>query len=178
MSLLLENLRIKFSPENILDMLKDIWYTIKKLPKFIVKVFQYAKVLWRDCDYDYASILILLKYKIQRTREHIIKHDIIADAPIIAKQMRYAEFLIQRILDDDYLLDLQQQHDEKWGVTISHFDESNRFHIVKEKSTTPELQKQERSEQMVIYDAQENVRQKDLDRLFRHLRRYIQRWWD
>lgn len=184
MKLFLENLRLKLDPENLKDVLWSVKRFLKKTGRFFVKIVRYSKILWNDEDYDHAYILKLLQHKIKLTREHITQHGIVQDAPIIAKQMRYAEFLIQRLLDDNYREDLQNAHNNKWGDIIQYCDPPEpgksyrKYHVIRKNATTPELEAQERSEQMTIYDAQENTRQKDFDRLFRHLRLYIQRWWD
>jgi len=168
--------------------LKDLWFNtisfFKNLYGFATKLFQYGRLLWKDRDFDYSYILILLQYKLKRTREHIVEHDLVESAPKIGKQIGHAELLIQRIMDDDYCGELQAAHDLKWGNVIQYFDPKKdgeryyRYHVIRANATTPELEEQERTEQMAVYNAQHQAREKDLDRLFKHIRKYLQGWWD
>jgi hypothetical protein len=171
-----------------MEYLSDKWFDFtrpfRNTYHFVIKLFQYAKVLWSDRDFDYAHILILLQYKLKRTREHIVEHDMVESAQKTGKQIKHAELLIQRILEDDYCKELQIAHDTKWGEVIQYFDPKKdgeryyRYHVIRANATTPELEEQERQEQMAVYDAQHQAREKDLDRLFRHIRKYLQGWWD
>ena len=119
---------------------------IKKIVRFVGKVFAYLPVLWRDEDYDYGHILSLLKYKLKRTRLHILKHNIILDAKEVAAQITYAETLIQRLQDDNYLPELEEAHTEKWGEWV--FDNTDDFPSgrCRENVFTPELDKEQRQE--------------------------------
>ena len=171
-----------------MEYLSDKWFNLtrpfRNTYHFIIKLFQYAKLLWSDRDFDFVHILILLQDKLKRTREHIVEHDIIKSSKIIGKQINYSEFLIQRILDDDYCKELQTAHNVKWGDITQYFDPKEegtnyyRYHVVRANATTPELEEQERAEQMAVYNAQHMAKEKDLDRLFKHIRKYLQGWWD
>ena len=157
---------------------------IKRIVRFVGKVFAYLPVLWRDEDYDYAHILSLLQYKLKRTRLHILKHDIILDAQEVADQITHAETLIQRLQDDDYLPELEKAHTEKYGEQINTSRQSANnpdcdiwtYH--RAKATTPELHEQERKEQQEIWRLVEEAREKDWNELFLFLRDNVRNWWD
>ena len=151
---------------------------IKKVVRFIGKVFAYLPVLWRDEDYDYGHILSLLKYKLKRTRQHILKHDIIADAQEVADQISYAENLIQRLQDDDYLPELEKAHTEKWGDWVLEDNDAYPLGRCRENVFTPELDKQQRQEQQEIWRLIEETREKDWNELWEHLNKNMRSFWD
>lgn len=43
-----------------------------------------------------------MRHQIRRTREHIESHNLIANAPRYARQMRIAEVLLSRLIDEPY----------------------------------------------------------------------------
>ncbi len=145
---------------------------------------QYLPVLWRDRDYDYYHILALLKYKLERTRKHIVGHQIIEDADLVGEQIAHAEELLRRIMNDDYCKEEQEAHEVKWGEAVDLSKPSEEYpghyewDMSRANATTPELKEQESNEQLEIYNRQSLARQLDLDELFIHLRKHIERWWD
>jgi len=150
-----------------------------------VKSAQYAKLLWNDYDWDYAYIFNLLQYKLKRTRKRIVANNLILRSEEVAAQIKHAEDLIEKWREDEFCKDLYDAHDEKWGemVDLSKPVEHNgsRYHIwdmSREKATTPELKDQEKKEWMAIHQKADEAKEKNLDELFAHMRKYIQGWWD
>lgn len=151
----------------------------KKLFRWIIKSIQYSMFLWQigDEDYDYCFILEVLNYKIKRTRLHILKHNIISDAQIVANQMKEVEDLIDAYLDDDFLPKMQEAFEEKWG----EFTEKGFFavfHMKRKNAITPELRAQAKQEQRDIYKAQNNKREEVWNKIFSLLNENLRNWWD
>jgi Zn-finger nucleic acid-binding protein len=65
------------------------------------RLAEWAKFLKDDGDFDYSCILSVLSYKLKRTREHIIEHDIVADAAKIGEQILVVEEMINKVIDDN-----------------------------------------------------------------------------
>jgi len=156
---------------------KTFWWLIKSI--------QYSIFLWGDFDWDYAYILLLLQYKLKRTREHILDDNIILRSEEVAAQIKHAEDLIQNWRDDNWCEDLQEAHDKKWGERVNLSEPVDvggqtlfSWEMSREKATTPELKDQEKKEQRAIYDKQNEAKQKNIDELFSHLHEHIQEWWD
>ena len=174
--------------ENATEKLKDLWKKVSSffndVVDFIARVIEYSPVLWRDRDYDYHHILTILKYKLQRTREHITEHQFIADANLVGEQLAHAEELIRRILNNNYCEEEQAAHEAKWGesVDLSHPSEDHpgyyEWDLSRANVSTPEEKEQEKDEQHAIYQRMELARQLDLDELFIHIRKNLERWWD
>ena len=60
------------------------------------------RVYWGTPDFDWATVALLMQHQISRTREHIVSHDIVADATRQGRQMRVAEKLLERIQGEPY----------------------------------------------------------------------------
>jgi hypothetical protein len=148
----------------ILDQLARPYWSARAVVRWAMKVAAYAVFLWDDRDFDEAFILRLLQFKIKRTREHITGHNFIADAPRIARQMRVAESLLNRIQQDSYCEAEWAEHYKKWPHGEG-YDFNNK---------APEEMEDVR--RIAALEAKRTER--DFDFLFRHLKKYIRNWWD
>lgn len=149
---------------------------IKRVFRFISKLFAYVPLLWKDEDYDYGHILSLLRYKLKRVRLHILKHDIIVEAAEVAAKIAYAELLIQRYLDDDFFPELQKAHDDKWGEDIWLAKPDALY--CRKNVTIKELDEQELKEQREIYRLQDQERERVWKEIWTHLNDTMREYWD
>jgi len=165
--------------------IRDFYYAIKHIPRNLKRVIVWIPVIWNDSNWDYWAIFNILGFKLGRMEKDFMSDKSVSVyAPIAAKQMRYAQFLIGRIMEDDYCKEEREKHEERWGKLIwgsrpskSHPDHFVLdLHRVKARETgSDEIEKKQSLEIMTL---EEQRKEKDLDRLFRHIRKYINRWWD
>lgn len=170
---------------NIKNIRGSLTYPFTRVFWWMVKSFQYSILLWKDCDWDYFYILILLQYKLKRTRKRILADNIVLHTEEVGAQIKHAEDLIQNWRDNNWCKDLQEMHEEKWGNTVNLFDPINvigkrtwRWDMPREKATTPELQKQEKKEQRAIYQAMYNAEEECWNEIFDHIKEYGKNWWN
>lgn len=170
---------------NIKSVWSNLTHPFTKIFWWMVKSFQYSILLWKDFDWDYSYILILLQYKLRRTRKRILANDIILRSEEIAAQIKHAEDLIQNWRDNNWCEDLQEVHERKWGSTVDlsePIDVNGKqmwsWNISREKATTPELKKQEKREQRAIYQAMENAEEECWNSIFDHIKKRGRNWWD
>ena len=147
------------------------------------RLFQWLPVVWKDRDFDYNFYLTLMQYKLKRMREHIVEHDIVLATPRIARQIKFCEDTIARLQTDEYIEAEDKAHEEKWGEQIwdslpTENERSRTLDIYRVKAREQGLEDQERDEQRVLYKLAKTRREKDLDRLFRVQRKYLEGWWD
>jgi hypothetical protein len=93
------------------------WMTTNQLLKFFYnckKLIQWTPVIWKDEDWDYSYIDRLLQYKISRIRKVIEANMRHAGDEKIIKEMRQAEFLLERIYSDDYYYELTDRNRSRW----------------------------------------------------------------
>lgn len=69
----------------------------------VKRFIDYAPLIWNDEDYDRDFILIMLQYKIKRTRIHIAEHDLFESTEEKVAQMKEVEDIIGRLVRGLYL---------------------------------------------------------------------------
>ena len=75
--------------------MKNLFYQIKT-------VFDYLPVIWKDRDWDYGYLLILIQYKLKRMAKFHRKKGIHTDADEIAQQIDECSELCDRLTEFDY----------------------------------------------------------------------------
>jgi len=151
---------------------------------WIIKSIQYSWFLRKDFDWDYVFILLLLQYKLKRTRKRIIKNNILLHSEQVASEIKHAEDLIQNWRDNEWCEDLQKAHDKKWGEQISFKNSDTNKKLTwllgrtRENATTQELRAQEIKEQRAISNAMGDAEQKCWNEIFNQIKKYGQNWWD
>jgi len=156
-----------------------LWYAIDNFFHWIIKSIQYSWLLRKDFDWDSSYILILLRYKLQRTEKRIRENNHIGSAKRVSKQINYAIFLLDRILkgDFEYFPKEIRALEEKWGQVKMVFGKDNSITFIYPLATGEEHE-QATNEWFALHEKQYEEEQKDYARLFNHLNLYIQRWWD
>jgi hypothetical protein len=106
--------------EDFMHDLKEIFFAIfkyfpKHLYRFCIKVIQYMPILYKDEDWDYHFLLILIRYKLSRMRKCIKKNNILLHTDKYCNQMKQIEDLIELILEDDFTKEEDRTHELKWG---------------------------------------------------------------
>ena len=102
---------------------KIFYYPVMRVKRF----FDYAPLIWADEDYDKDFIYMMLKYKIQRTREHLADHKMRGDWEVVCAEMLEAETIINRMLKEDYLQAEQDAHFAKWPRVTSIDEDGNEY---------------------------------------------------
>jgi hypothetical protein len=75
---------------------------------FILRVWDYAPLLWEDRDWDYNCALRLVRFKLRRLRQHMEQHAIIAHAEDVVAELARADVLLRNVVDED--------PDEEWST--------------------------------------------------------------
>ena len=153
----------------------------------IKHVIEYIPTLWEDRDWDYNYILTLLKYKLQRTRNEIARGCGDDEQWIKPRTAEIDEALrlIDKILENNFVEEEQKAHKEKYGNIKIEFGSRNEktstvsSEIYYEKYRENEqLQKEASSENMKIYQLEEERIEKAYDDLFNYLSKNMRKWWD
>lgn len=144
---------------------------IKHLFRWIKKSIQYSIVLWNDYDWDYTSILCILKYKIQRTRKHLETCSVHCSHENSIKKMKVVEHILQRLIDNDYCSEEYDQHHEKYKW---------KDYLKKVENHTCYLwdpPEEYRKESKRLLDKSAKLEQHDWEQLFKLLNKHIKHWW-
>jgi hypothetical protein len=163
---------------------KEVFYYFPRHTyRFIVKVFQYMPLLWRDEDWDWGFLMDMIQYKVSRMRKCIHNNAIISDADKVCKQMDEAVKLIDLIREDDWTKEEDKQHDEKWGE--SHMrsipvpnSTSSLCKFLRYNVRTKEDEEQERKEYRKIMWLRVRRAKAAKHKLFKLLEDHLLEWWD
>lgn len=184
------------SYKKIKDSSKKREMYMKFIPNFIYRfyvkierIFSYIPILWRDEDWDWGFILILLSHKLNRTRECIIRNDIIVDEDqkTIDKSIRIILKLFKRINEDEYSEWLSKNVEKKWGKNFRKylFKNSQLYHLLNEEQPedlhtkfNEKQLKDMRDDWFECRLAGERMLLRDLNRSLRIFEKYLMFWWD
>lgn len=78
------------------------------------RIIDWIPILWKDRDWDYAFILRLLHYKLERTRDCIVSNGIIAESDKVANEINDSLSKLDKILNSEA--------DDEW---YKHYTESH-----------------------------------------------------
>jgi len=162
----------------------DIKYFFRNIKIGFKNLIKWFAVIWKDRQWDHYYIYVILRHKLHLTEQFIrhygchIRH--IEDANNIKKCV----LLLDRLIKDDYYENVYKHHDEKWGDTNFSFTDSTDYpncselHITYENVKTEEDKKQQEKEYKRLMNKPQELKDQDLDLLFKTIRKYIQTWWD
>lgn len=128
---------------------------------FLRRLWDWAPLLWHDEDWDYAYLLRIMRFKVLRMRKHMEKRAIIAHAEDHTAEMAIADVLFRNVVEED--------PDDEWSM---HY---NQWHIglkFNEHCKAPGAA----CRLALNYSAKRGRR--NWKKLWRHLDRYMQGWWD
>lgn len=147
------------------------------------KLKEYRHVLKDDEDGDYAYILQLLKYKLERTRKCIVANEIITSNEIVGRQIKQVEGLLGRVLADQYNDELFKDFHKKYGRLKLRSGKGKPGSrsvpvILYYAKETPANREQAKREASKLYKRADKMRVNDLNRAFDLMKKSIWRWWD
>jgi hypothetical protein len=152
-----------FLDRYVLCYLLDPVYKIKK-------IIDYIPLLWNDYDFSWENILILTRYKIKRTREHIVKHNLHMGCETDAKDMLETEAIITRIVEDDYFREEYHKWHDKYPMRTKELKDGT----MRMRNNSAKANKWF----MSIMKKHHESQKKDWNRLCWLLKNRMQRWWD
>ena len=164
--------------QNVLDFFRyDITAGVKNL-------IRWFPVIWKDRNWDYNFIYMILKYKLHLMEKNIRNYGHHVRAEQDADKIKICVNLLDRLIKDEYHDNAFKSHYKKWG------DAKMSFHDLKDEpglcqlkidypNVKTEEDKKEQSKGFRICSVlEQNLKEQDLDLLFKLMRKHIQGWWD
>jgi hypothetical protein len=142
---------------------KIIDYLRYDIPYGIWNIVKWLPIIWKDRNWDYIYILIIMYKKLSLMEKHIRQNDNHVDAPKDADSIKLCVLLIDRLLKDNYYENVFKEYYKKWG----------RPQLLWENSNISNSKEYNRLSQNAI-----DLKEQDFDLLFKQIRKHIQRWWD
>jgi hypothetical protein len=151
--------------------------------EYEAKLRDYRQFLRSDADYDSHFIIRLLRYKLQRTRDHLLEHNISMDAKKCAKEIKAVVDLLLRIENDVYHDELFRPFYKKYGrprfIRQKGSDKNGSVgFLIKYAKETDRNRSAIRRESHRIMMKIDTLRQRDLNKALFLISKNIWKWWD
>lgn len=153
----------------------------KRKKEFERKFREYKKFLRDDEDFDYHYIIRLLRFKLERTRDHIVKYNVIATKDII-KQIEQVIYLLKRVENENEVYDKEifGEFEKKYGQLLIKsipIDETRSEIIFRYEKETNENSAQIYREIKKLRTREVSAKHKDLDKALKLISKHIWGWW-
>jgi hypothetical protein len=148
----------------------DIFHP-SRIYRKIENVIRWAPLLWNDVDWDYVSLLDMMRQKVKYMREHQRDHANHTDYEQIMGQMKSMEDALERLIKNDYVSEDYDKHREKFPERESTLGPDGNYHMAK---MSDEEAKSVRS----LHKIEEALIQEDLEEIGKILREHVRGWWD
>lgn len=165
----------------IIDRIETCFYDIKY---GIENLINWFPVIWKDRNWDHCYIYTVLRHKLHLTEQQIREHGHHVDNERDADNIKVCVNLLDRLIKDEYHDSAFKRHEEKWGEPeLSFKDLEDKpdlqgVYINYPNVKTEKDKEQERKEFQLATVRETELREQDLDMLFKNMRKYIQTWWD
>jgi len=163
----------------MIDKIETWWYDLKY---GIENVFHWVPVIWKDRNWDHYFIYVILRHKLRLMEIQIREYGHHTNSDRDADNIKVCVNLLDRLIADEYHEMAFKDHDRKWGEPDFRWekykDDSDlvELHIDRDKVTNEKEQERKEFRRASTHEA--NLREQDLDMLFKNIRKYIQTWWD
>lgn len=151
----------------LLNFVEDVKYgfwslkcNIKSIICNIKNIFYYLPVIWKDRYWDYEFILVLLKHKLERDKEHFKANNIVEDTSLIYNQIDEVINYIDKYLNpDDAFINERPDLANKFADYEPFSNEFNEY--CKE-----------------WFELKTDLQQKNWEKIWECISKYGQGWWD
>lgn len=150
---------------------------IKKILKFPFKLAKWVPIIWRDEDWDWAFIMILLDFKLKNMEKCFRESDIAEDDKKTANQIKYARQLISRGADSDEW-SWKKLDDDKYKYYKDQYLKSWLKNRNKHRSRRPIGFNEYNDLQMRLFTLRDKEQKIAWQRLWKFLSKTMQHWWN
>jgi len=158
------------------------WHDIETFFHRLKRLYKWNKeCLWTNWDFDAATIFPLLKYKLERVQDDLVRGCALHE-PEHLKALRIAIKLSSRVSDDYHETKLYAKHEAKWGeIKTQRFPlegGGSRVTFTRANADTEDKMRLCGDELLAILERAETWRERDERLLFEIIRKYYRYWWD
>jgi len=151
---------------------------IRNLIRSIKSVVVWLPTIWRDRDWDYVYLLIIMRKKMSLMEKFFASDKALtADHKKVANSIKECREILDRLIEDNYLAEKYDKHYEKWGQPEFNIEGENLGITYKNvKTEEDEITMREEFRELVIKEMEEKENDKNL--LFEKMAQSITSWWD
>jgi hypothetical protein len=172
-----KSLKRAFSPFwNFID------YIHYNIPRGIKNIFIWLPVVWKDRQWDFYYLFIMLHKKLSLMEPTIRNgHHVAGDRQ--ANDIKTCRLLVKRIIDDNYHENAFMHHERKWGELELDWlptDDSKycQLKIERTNAKTEKEKEEERKASNRLYKHMEQMKDQDVKLLFKIMSKKGLSWWD
>jgi len=150
----------------------------------IKNLWKWLPIVWKDRDWDHYYLYKLLNFKFKNMEYLHRNYSNLKNGDIIAHQLKVVKLLTQRLIEDNYIEKIWNNHDKKWGEIKFNYEATPIYKncvevfLKRENIKTEEDVKQERKEFRRMTDQEIMLRNQDREYLFKLMNKNIEGWWD
>lgn len=176
----------KLSLLPVVEKIFDLYYDIRARIEWTRRAFAYAKLGYKNYDFDALTIEHYLLFKLKRVQDCLINGscDLTVEmGPKKMKAIKLAIKLLERLTGSYEFHRFIDLHEAKWGELHTWFEPSedgrgSYWRSSRPKANTPELIEQERQEFLEAARADDREEEKYRKLLYAIIAKYIRYWWD
>jgi hypothetical protein len=145
--------------------LRNLKYGIKNL-------IRWFPIIWKDRNWDFYYIYLILRHKLHLTEQHIRRHSFHTRAEKDADQIKKCVLILDRIIKDDYFeMAMRAKGKLKFEINDGRLETIAENVDPNDKKQTEEVFKR-------VVNHETYLEQQDKKMLFKLIERNIDGWWD
>ena len=166
---------------------RDLIWPIVRFCKRIKKYYEWCKILKDDYDWDGHYIYHILGYKLQRTLK-VLENGHAIHEPKDLEALSECIILCDKLYQDNYENPYHEIHNDKWGELEVEWvpckeEEDNKkglkqFKSSRKNAKTKSQKEMEKKEFLQCFLDGKKDMASDRTRLFRLIKKHINKWWD
>ena len=163
-------------------------YEIRHWPKdFVIGVknlIRWFPIVWKDRQWDHQYIYTILRHKLHLTEQFIRHRGIHVKNVEDADKLKKCVLLLDRLIKDKYHENIFDSHRKKWGdpeMIFTDLEDRPGYGSLEIKYPNVKTEKHreiESKEFKLKTKTEQQMKDQDLDLLFKLMRKHIQTWWD
>jgi len=151
---------------------------IRNLIRSIKSVVVWLPTIWRDRDWDYVYLLIIMRKKMSLMEKFFASDKALtANHKEVANNIKECREILDRLIEDNYIEDRYEKYYERWGHPELKV-EDGKLEIYYKNVITEEDERTRKDEFRNLVIREMEGKENDKNLLFEKMAQSITSWWD
>jgi hypothetical protein len=93
--------------------------------EFLSRLYSLAPILWKDRDWDYQYLLVLLDWKLARMQKCLKEDEIVLGSKLRAEEIAEARKRLDLMLKDEWDLEVTEKMEQRFGKYRTYTERSD-----------------------------------------------------
>lgn len=161
-----------------------MWNSITWFFRKIKRVWDFIPYIWRGYDFDYRYAIDLFSYQLSRTADMLESDKSYGvDSENRAKRIRTAVIFLEKVYDEEYGMEYQDQLEELYGPTVLdwHFEdtgEGDGSSYLKYNYESWYNAKEIKEKEKELFLASQDKQKRAEELVWKFIAHNIRGWWD